>query len=197
MNNPPSGDGKSTEKKVNYRIPKVSNLEKRLRHVVSNSTTALAVDLTQDMSNSTSNKARSAFSRADPWRGEKEEMTIFLNFVPKYLARNSKTEAASDILTQVWNDGVDLLDRMPPVEENPAVAGQAARGQRPAVMATEATGVSMEKRRWYSEEEKEDDQIFDAHAAIWTEYCTTVISGFPCSFWCTPTAHSSERLRIT
>ena len=64
MNNPPSGDGKSTEKKVNYRIPKVSNLEKRLRHAVSNSTTALTVDLTQDMSNSTSNKARSSFSRA-------------------------------------------------------------------------------------------------------------------------------------
>ena len=124
MNNSPSGDKKSNEKKVNYRIPKVSNLEKRLRHAVSNSTTALTVDLTQDMSNSTSNKARSAFSRADPWRGDKEEMTIFLNFVPKYLARNSKTEAASDILTQVWNDGVDLLDRMPPVEENPAVAGQ-------------------------------------------------------------------------
>ena len=99
MNNSPSGDKKSNEKKVNYRIPKVSNLEKRLRHAVSNSTTALTVDLTQDMSNSTSNKARSSFSRADPWRGDKEEMTIFLNFVPKYLARNSKTEAASDILT--------------------------------------------------------------------------------------------------
>ena len=49
MNNSPSGDKKSTEKKVNYRIPKVSNLEKRLRHAVSNSTTALTVDLTRHL----------------------------------------------------------------------------------------------------------------------------------------------------
>ena len=60
MNNSPAGEEKSTEEKANYRIPKASNLEKRLRHAVSNSITTFTVDLTQDMSNSTSNKARSA-----------------------------------------------------------------------------------------------------------------------------------------
>ena len=63
MNDSPLGDvdcQKNT--RINSRIPKVSALDKRLRHIISNSNTHAIVDLTQQVNNPMNTAIRSTFT---------------------------------------------------------------------------------------------------------------------------------------
>ena len=69
----------------------------------------------------------------------------------------------------MFDKGTDLLSTMPDEEETAAVA--ARRGAE----ATEASGVSMWKRRWYSAAERADPRVFDAHAEIWFKFALSFL----------------------
>ena len=82
MNDSPLGDvdcRKNT--RINSRIPKVSALDKRLRHIISNSNTHAIVDLTQQVNNPMNTAIRSTFTTKNPWAGDKDEMPNFLAVV--------------------------------------------------------------------------------------------------------------------
>ena len=78
-----------------------------------------------------------------PWAGDKDEMPNFLAWIPKYLSKNSDTKACSDILTKVYEEGIDLFEKMPSLDETAGVAAIPARGgnnPRPAIPAKPPTG---------------------------------------------------------
>ena len=144
MNDSPLGDvdcRKNT--RINSRIPKVSALDKRLRHIISNSNTHAIVDLTQQVNNPMNTAIRSTFTTKNPRAGNKDEMPNFLAWIPKYLSKNSDTKACSDILTKVYEEGIDLFEKMPSLDETAGVAAIPARGgnnPRPAIPAKPPTG---------------------------------------------------------
>ena len=136
--------------------------------------------MTTEAMNTSKNEIRSTFSAKDPWLGNKDEMPNFLAYIPKYLAKSVDTRACSEILIKIYEEQIDLFDQIPPQEENPAVPAVAARGgnnPRAAVAEIPPSGCAMDKRRWYSEEEREQaGGPFDVHAKIWFGYCEKMIS---------------------
>ena len=64
--------------RINSRIPKVSALDKRLRHIIRNSNTHAIVDLTQQVNNPMNTAIRSTFTTKNPWAGDKDEINAQL-----------------------------------------------------------------------------------------------------------------------